>query len=219
MINIVPASRAGIIRLALAVCALLVVAYFAHFQDYLYYYRYEPEEGDVIFQSLPHEDLVDAIEGITHSTYSHCGVVLQTAQGNWVVIEALGDVHETPLLHWIKRGRGGDFTVYRFDSKYESIISKFKEALLSYEGLPYDYDYDMAHSRGVYCSSLVYLAFKKASGNEMGTLEKLRDLDWRPFAGFIMAEQNGGLPLDRVMITPASLSRAPQLHEVYRSGL
>jgi hypothetical protein len=214
-----PASRAGIIRITIAFFALLIAAYFAHFQDYYYFYRYEPKEGDVIFQSLPHNDLVDAIEGITHSPYSHCGVVLQNAQGIWIVIEAIGDVHETHLLHWIERGRGGDFTVYRLDSKYDAVISKFREALLAREGQPYDYDYDMSGNNGVYCSSLVYLAFQQASGEQMGKLEKLRDLDWKPFAGFIMTEQAGHLPLDRVMITPASLARAPQLHEVYRSGL
>jgi hypothetical protein len=53
----------------------------------------------------------------------------------------------------------------------------------------------------------------------MGRLQKLGDLDWKPYAGFIMKEQLGNLPLDRVMITPASLASAPQLHEVYQSGL
>jgi hypothetical protein len=85
--------------------------------------------------------------------------------------------------------------------------------------MPYDFDYNMrANTNEVYCSSLVYLAFQKSTGEQMGKLEKLGDLDWRPFAGFIMQDQLGHLPLDREMITPASLSRAPQLHEVYRSG-
>jgi hypothetical protein len=65
---------------------------------------------------------------------------------------------------------------------------------------------------------LVYLAFDKASGEKMGTLEKLGDLDWKPYEHFIQSEQGGRLPLDRVMITPASLAHAPQLHEVYRTG-
>lgn len=213
-----PSNRSGRLRLVGFLCALLVAAYFGHLQDYYYYFRYEPKEGDIIFQSLPHNDLVDAIEGITYSPYSHCGVVLKDDKDVWVVIEAIGNVHETPLLGWIKRGRGGDFSVYRLDPKYVSPIPKFKRELLNFEGRPYDYNYDMSNDQAAYCSSLAYLAFQKATGEQMGQLQKLRDLDWKPFAAFIMTEQNGALPLDRVMITPASLARAPQLHEVYHSG-
>ena len=214
-----PVNRTGKIRLAMILGAFLIVAYFAHVQDYYYYFRYSPREGDIIFQSLPHNDLVDAIEGITHSPYSHCGVVLRDKNDVWVVIEAIGNVNETPLLGWVKRGRGGDFTVYRLDPRYEPLVPEFKNQLLSYMGRPYDFDYDMTNGNAVYCSDLIYLAFDKASGEKMGTLEKLRDLDWKPYEQFIKSEQGGGLPLDRIMITPASLARASQIHEVYHSGL
>jgi len=183
-----------------------------------YYFRYSPREGDIVFQSLPHGDLVDAIEGITHSPYSHCGVVLRNDKGQWVVEEAIFNVHETSLFTWEFRGRGGNFTAYRLDPKYDSLTPKFKETLLTFMGRPYDFDYDMSNDRAAYCSSLAYLAFQKVSGEHMGQLEKLRDLDWKPFESFIKSEQGGALPLDRVMITPASLARAPQLHEVYQSG-
>ena len=87
--------------------------------------------------------------------------------------------------------------------------------MLSYLGRPYDFDYDMTNDNAIYCSDLAYLAFYNASGEKMGKLEKLRDLDWKPYENFIKTEQGGGLPLDRVMITPAALARAPQLYEVY----
>jgi hypothetical protein len=217
--RVLPTTRADKLRVALALVALAAAAWFGHVQDYYYYARYQPEEGDIVFQSLPHGDLVDAIEGITHSPYSHCGVVLRDRQGVWVVIEAIANVHETPLLGWIKRGRNGDFTAYRLDPKYSALLPKFKLELLAFAGRPYDYNYDMTDTSGAYCSSLVYLAFQKASGEKLGELQKLRDLDWKPYTAFIYQEQNGALPLDRVMITPAALSRAPQLHEVYHSGL
>jgi hypothetical protein len=226
--KLVPASRGGKIRLIVLLVVMLALG-LAHYDQLgvlgtrlpaiYYYFRYDPQEGDVIFQSLPHNDLVDAIEGISHSPYSHCGVVLKDANGNWVVIEALGPVHETPLIRWALVGRDGDFDVYRLDSAHLPLVPKFKEALLTYRGTPYDANYDMTHNTDeVYCSSLVYLAFQKATGEQMGKLEKLGNLDWKPFAAFIMADQLGHLPLDRVMITPASLSRAPQLHEVYHGG-
>ena len=173
----------------------------------------------MLFQSLPHDgDVVDAIEGITHSPYSHCGVVLRSDKNEWVVVESIFNVHETPLFLWMIRGRGGDFTAYRLDPKYSEIIPEFKKDLLSYLGHPYDHDYDMTNGQAVYCSDLVYLAFYQASGEKMGKLEKLRDLDWKPYEQFIESVQGGRLPLDRVMITPAALAQAPQLHETYRTG-
>jgi hypothetical protein len=223
-----PSHRAGRLRLFALLFVFALLAWFNRAQcaflinraPVLYYYfRYSPREGDVVFQSLPHDgDLVDAIEGITHSPYSHCGVVLRNDRNQWVVVESIFNVHETPLFLWMLRGRGGDFTACRLDAKYFPLIPEFKKDLLSYLGHPYDYNYDMTNGQAVYCSDLVYLAFAQASGEKMGRLEKLGDLDWKPYEHFIEAEQGGKLPLDRVMITPASLAQAPQLHEVYRAG-
>jgi len=219
-----PKSRAARIRLFALLLIFVLLGYFNREQcafilsraPVLYHYlRYSPQEGDVVFQSLPHGELVDAIEGITHSPYSHCGVVLRNDKHEWVVIESIFNVHETPLFLWIFRGRGGEFSAYRLDPKYSGSIPDFKKALLAYSGRPYDFDYDMTNDRFLYCSDLVYLAFDKASGEKMGQLEKLGDLDWKPFETFIKSEQQGALPLNRIMITPASLAHAPQLHEVY----
>lgn len=226
--KIIPASTGGKIRLLAMFVVLLVLGIVYRDQTYFIfsrtpviynYVRYAPQEGDILFQPLPHNDLADAIEGTTHSSYSHCGVVLKKDKDQWVVIEAIFNVHETPLFLWEFRGRGGAFDAYRLDPKYAQIIPKYKEALLTFLGRPYDYNYDMADKNGAYCSSLCYLAFQNATGEQMGKLEKLRDLDWKPYEQFIRNDQKGSLPLDRVMITPASLSRAPQLHEVYHSEL
>ena len=179
------------------------------------YLAYSPKEGDVLFQSLPHGAEVDAIEGMTHSPYSHCGVVLRDSKRHWMVIEALYNVHETPLILWMLRGREGRFTAYRLRKKYDALIPKFKEALLGYQGRLYDFDYNMSDDRELYCSDLVYLSFLKASGEKMGSLQRLGDLEWKPYEGFIRAQQGGKLPLSRWMITPAFLAQASQFHQVY----
>ena len=223
-----PSSRAGKLRLVglLAVFGGLMIFYHAAFfytvsrlPVLFYYFRYSPREGDVVFQSLPHMREVDVIEGITHSPFSHCGVVLRDEHNRWVVIEAIGNVHETPLFLWELRGRGGNFSAYRLDSRYSWLIPKFKNELLSFLGRPYDFDYNMSDEREIYCSDLVYLAFQKSSGEAMGKLVKLGDLDWRPYEKFIRSQQGSALPLDRRMITPADLARAPQLHLFYQTGL
>lgn len=227
MTQFLPIKRGERIRLVALLFVFALLAWFNRAQlTFLitrvpviyYYFRYSPQEGDVVFQSLPHNDLADAIEGITHSPYSHCGVVIRNDKNQWVVIESIFSVHETPLFLWEFRGRGAAFTAYRLAPKYLPLIPAFKESLLAYSGRPYDFDYNMKDDRALYCSDLVYLAFDKVSGETMGTLEKLGDLDWKPYESFIKSEQAGALPLDRVMITPASLARASQLHEVYRAG-
>src|SRR4051812_17861499 len=55
---------------------------------WLAYRHYAPQEGDILFQSLPRGPVVRAIEGATHSPYSHCGIVGQDEGGNWIVYEA-----------------------------------------------------------------------------------------------------------------------------------
>ncbi len=107
-------------------------------------------------------ELVDAIEGVTHSPYSHCGVILRE-KNRWVVIESIGEVRETPLFEWMQRGRGAGVAVYRLKSKYASALPEFKKQLITYLGRRYDYDYAMSDD-AIYCSELPFKAFRTVTG-------------------------------------------------------
>jgi len=155
-----PKSRIGIIRMSLILCVGFLVGCYSCRVVYRYI-DYEPANGDVIFQALPRMDLVDAIEGCSGSPYSHCGIVLKI-NGNWIVREALGDVHDTPLALWILRGRNKSFDVYRLKKDYSEKIPKFVELTEDYLGLPYDIKYEM-DSEKIYCSELVYKSFYDAT--------------------------------------------------------
>ena len=174
---------------------------------------YEPEEGDVAFQSLPHNPLIDAIEGATGSPFSHCGI-LHRAGNQWVVIEAIGPVRETPLDAWIAQARDQHYAVFRLKAPYHAKIPSFIKAAQSYEGLPYDIHYDLDDA-AIYCSELVYKAFRRAAGEELGHLQTLGELKWQPYVNVIKQIEGGNLPLDRKMITPRSLSEAEQLEKVF----
>ena len=178
---------------------------------------YQPQEGDLAFQSLPHNLLIDCIEGSTGSPFSHCGILHKKADGGWFVIEAIGPVKETPLAAWTSQGREGQYSVYRLKKAYADKIPTFITAAQGYEGLPYDIHYSMDDA-AIYCSELIYKAFKKATGEEMGHLQKLGDLHWQPYEALIRQIEGGSLPLDRQMITPKSLTEAAQVDKVYEAA-
>ncbi|MEI9999566.1 MAG: hypothetical protein WDO13_10575 [Verrucomicrobiota bacterium] len=53
-----------------------------------------------------------------------------------MVIEAIFNVHETPLFLWELRGRGGAFDAYRLDPKYASIIPGTRRPCLLFSAVP-----------------------------------------------------------------------------------
>lgn len=178
--------------------------------------QYTPREGDIAFQSLPHNAIIDTIEGSTGSPYSHCGILHQIGT-EWKVIEAIGPVKETSITAWEMQGRDGHFTVYRLKPKYHDKIPAFIKAAQGYEGLPYDIHYDL-DDKAIYCSELIFKAFRKVTGEELGHLQKLGELKWQPYEPVIKQIEGGTVPLDRVLITPRSLSEAAQLEKVFEES-
>lgn len=174
---------------------------------------YEPKHGDVVFQSLGSSPLIDMIEGCTKSAYSHCGIVLQK-DGKWLVVEAIGPVREIPLEQWIRNGTKNGFAAYRLKAGYTAKADAFVKAATTFLGKPYDIRYRLDDEK-IYCSELVFKAFRKATGEELGRLIKLKELDWKPYEPLIKQIENGDVPLEREIITPVAVSRAKQLERVY----
>lgn len=180
--------------------------------------RYEPREGDVIFQSLPHGPVVWAIEGVTRSPYSHCGIVGRE-DDRWIVYEAIGRVRITPLRDYLERGRGGGFAVYRLRDEFAGHIPATLACCREYLGRPYDIRYRLDDEK-IYCSELIYKAFRDATqGAELGTLSRFGDMDWGAYEVLIREVEGGPVPVDRMMITPVDLARAPQLEPVFWHNL
>ncbi len=178
---------------------------------------YTPLAGDVLFQSSPHTRLVDTIEGVSESPLSHCGIVAQVG-GGWVVYEASETVTATPLNEFIERGRDQGFLVYRFKHEFTKHIPDILDETRSFLDRPYDYRYRMDDEH-VYCSELIYKAFENVTGQPLGELEKLGDLNWQPFEEDISHFEDGPVPLEREMITPQGLSEAEQLVRVLSHNL
>jgi hypothetical protein len=201
-------------RVTLVICTSLALAVtaWAYAPAWLAYSRYAPQEGDIVFQSLPYSRLINAIEGATGSPLSHCGIVAKSGD-EWVVYEAYRNVEATPLRKFIFRGRDHGFAVYRLRQKYRDHIPAMLKCGRGYLGRPYDTRYRLDDER-IYCSELVYKAYLKASGGELGKLVALRDLHWQPHREIIERYEGGPPPLDRQIITPKHLAQAPQLELV-----
>jgi uncharacterized protein YycO len=154
------------------------------------------------------------IESATKSPYSHCGIVTKKGDA-WMVLEAIGPVQEISLASWIERGREGKFDVYRLEDSYQPKIPLVIESARAFLGRPYDIQYEFDDEK-IYCSELVFKAFKQATAEDLGEVVELGTLDWRAHEGFIRGITGGDLPLSRLMITPRDLARASQLRPVHQ---
>jgi hypothetical protein len=210
-------------RITAAVLATLTLAVSATLASvwgpaYLAYGRYQPQEGDLVFQSLQHSPLVDAIEGVTQSPYSHCGIVGRQ-NGRWVVYEAYREVEATSLKEFLFRGRGHGFAVYRLKPEHRAHIPEMLHCAKSYLGRPYDVLYQFDDER-IYCSELIFKAYRDASGgDQLGAIVKLGDLNWKPHEQTVRYYERGPVPVEREMITPRDLALANQLEPVFAFGL
>lgn len=213
---ILPHHRFGRIRLLALMVVFGVLASAFRIDRLVRALAYEKREGDILFQSLPSGDLVRAIEGITDSPWSHCGILIRQGD-SWFVIEALGTVRETPYWLWLIRSRGAQFSAYRVMDVTPAEIGRVASAARRFLGRPYDFRYAPGDDE-LYCSELVHRAFEDGCGIRLGSWDRLGDLQWKPFEAFIREMEAGPLPLDRRMITPVGLTRSTRMLPVYPDG-
>ena len=178
---------------------------------------YTPQEGDIFFQSSPKNPLTEAIEGTTNSPFSHCAI-LHKVNDQWMFVEAIATVRDTPAATWIHRGRENRYTVFRLKKQYRDKIPSFISAAETYKGLPYDIHFEM-DDKAMYCSELVYKAFRDATGEKLGKTQTLGELNWQPHTLFIKSIENGKVPLEREMITPRAVSEASQIEQIYSGNI
>jgi hypothetical protein len=215
--KLMPKSKPGKIRLSLLGLLLGVSVYCFLIEPFYYLLEYEPREGDIVAQALPVGELTQLIEGATHSNYSHVGILVNR-NGKLMVNEAIQNVHDTPLFNWIRRGRRNRFAVYRLKAEYQPVIPQMITELEKYQARPYDFRYDFDDGF-IYCSELIFKSFKDATGNQMGKIQSLGELNWKPYKDIILKMEYGNLPLERTMITPIELVKSKYLEKVYDNGL
>ncbi len=174
------------------------------------------KNGDLIFQtSLSGQS--KAIQLATNSKYSHCGLIFKRkgTPAKWYVLEAVQPVKYTPLDKWIARGEKGKYVIKRVvtDPMLPApMLERVREIGEGFIGKKYDLAFEWSDEK-IYCSELIWKAYKRATGLEIGELEKLKDFDLtNAVVQQKMKERYGNkLPVNEPVISPASVFNSERL--------
>jgi len=146
--------------------------------------KHSLQDGDLIFQtSLSSQS--KAIQLATKSKYSHCGLIYK--EGNdFFVFEAVQPVKRTPLDAWIARGQSGKYVIKRLKNASDVITPSNDK---------------------IYCSELIWKIYKRATGIEIGNLQKLSDFDLTNEAVKKKMQERYGnkIPKGEIVISPAAI--------------
>jgi uncharacterized protein YycO len=168
----------------------------------------EIQNGDLIFQTSLSEQS-KAIQLATKSEYSHCGIIFKEGK-DFFVFEAIQPVKRTPLDKWIARGKDSEYVIKRLKNAEQVLtpttISKMKQVGEEFRGKNYDLTFEWSDDK-IYCSELIWKIYQRATGIEIGKLEKLSDFDLTSDAvKKKMKERYGNkIPLNEIVISPASI--------------
>ena len=164
--------------------------------------------GDLIFQtSLSGQS--KAIQLATKSKYSHCGIIYKDAN-EYYVFEAVQPVKRTPLNKWVVRGKDGHYVIKRLKNAEhvltDEVLVKMKKIGEGFNGKNYDLTFEWSDDK-IYCSELIWKVYQRATGIEIGKLEKLKDFDLKNEAvKKKMKERYGNkIPLDENVISPKAI--------------
>ena len=168
----------------------------------------EIKNGDLIFQtSLSGQS--KAIQLATKSKYSHCGLIYKDGN-SFYVFEAVQPVKRTPLDKWIARGQDGKYVIKRLKNADQvltsSTLAKMKHVGDSFYGKNYDLTFEWSDDK-IYCSELIWKIYQRATGIEIGKLEKLSDFDLTNEAVKQKMKERYGdkIPTEEIVIPPAAI--------------
>ena len=168
----------------------------------------EIKNGDLIFQtSLSRQS--KAIQLATKSKYSHCGLIYK--EGNeFYVFEAVQPVKRTTLDKWIARGQDGKYVIKRLKNADQFLtpeaLRKMKQVGNQFNGKNYDLTFEWSDDK-MYCSELIWKIYQRATGIEIGKLEKLSDFDLtnEDVKQKVKERYGDKIPTNEIVISPAAI--------------
>jgi hypothetical protein len=172
------------------------------------------KDGDIVFQTSQSSQSV-AVQRATGSKYSHMGMIVYR-NGQPYVFEAINTVQYTPLDQWVARGVGRHFVAKRLRNAdtllSAAALQRLRTAAGQFAGRPYDLYFGWADDR-IYCSELVWKAYDRGLGIQIGSLQKVRDFNLSDSAVKAkMRERYGSnIPLAESVISPVAMFESPLL--------
>ena len=185
-------------------------------------------DGDLIFQTSKSKQSA-AILLATGDRFSHMGIIKHVGK-EIVVIEAAGQVKETPLHAWAGRGLFGRVAIYRSSELTPEMAQGVIDSAKTLYGKPYDIFFSF-NNDAIYCSELPYLAYK-AAGLSIGKIERLSELNfdnalvrrlirqrWQRHEECVAAkfdfEGCYRYVLSQELVTPASIAKGAGFKQIY----
>ena len=173
--------------------------------------------GDILLQKTTGGQSM-AVADATNSPYTHAAMVFMR-KGQPFVLEAIGPVKWTPLDRWIRQGSSQHVVVLRL--KDESPLAnggrtKLRDAAKAFLGYPYDLLFQWSDER-IYCSELVFKAYKSALDMDIGALEPLSDFNLEsPAVKMLIRERvKGQLDTAELIVSPVSLMHDSDVRMVF----
>ncbi|MDD2799581.1 MAG: YiiX family permuted papain-like enzyme [Bacteroidales bacterium] len=170
--------------------------------------RTEIKNGDLIFQtSLSGQS--KAIQLATKSKYSHCGLIYKDGN-DFYVFEAVQPVKRTPIDKWIARGQDEKYVIKRLKNADQVLtpaaLTKMKQVGDQFNGKNYDLTFEWSDDK-IYCSELIWKIYQRATGIEIGRLEKLSDFDLTNEAVKKKMKKRYGdkILMDELVISPVAI--------------
>lgn len=175
------------------------------------------KEGDIIFQiSLSTQS--KAIQQVTKSEYSHCGIIYKN-NGKYYVYEAVQPVKLTPLEKWIARGKDGHYVIKRLKDDERVLtpdnLKKMRKEGEKFIGKSYDLTFGWSDDK-IYCSELIWKIYKRGANIEIGQLEQLGNLDLtgKEVRQKLKERYGDKVPKDEIVISPAAIFNSNMLETV-----
>lgn len=172
------------------------------------------ESGDIIFQ-VSSSSQAPAVALASNSPITHVGII--SVEGDKVtVIEAVEPVREVSIESFIDHSNL--WGVYRLKQqpKNPDWSKKVIRAARAMKGKHYDGLFQWSDDR-IYCSELVWKAYKRGTGIDLSTPQRVGDLNLSlPPVQELIKRRMGGkkLNLDEKIVTPGALHESDLLEPV-----